>query len=183
MQGVVPQGVGGPHQLRVGGQERLDPFPVAVADRRGQRLEGLVVPEAGGQGLPQQPADLAVAALIGDGQQLVPGVVGVARLARDRRRPPQQQLHHGGMALPDRHVEGELVPVLGVDEVRIADEETPRSRQVARGAGAEQGPGVAAVHGDHAVHVVVRVHGGGTGEAGLAQGEGAVRRRPAASVA
>ena len=173
---VVAQSVGGPHQVRVGGQERLDPFPVAVPDRRRQRLEAPVVPEAGGHGLTQQAVDLAVAALGGDGQQLVPGVVGVARLA-GVGAGLQQQLHDVGMALPDRHVDGKLVPVLGVDEVRVPAEEATRAGQAAGGAGAEQVPGVAAVHGHHAVDVALRVHGGGPGETDGSQAEGAVRGR------
>ena len=126
-------------------------------DRLGQRGKPRIVAEAPAHRRRQQRPHLPVTALLGDSQQLVPRVVGIARLPRIRPGP-QQQLDHLGMVLAHRHVDGKLVPVLGVDQPGIAVEQGADPLQISGPAGAEELPGPVPVHRLDPALVALRLH-------------------------
>ena len=62
------------------------------------------------------------------------------------------------MALAHRHVDGELVPVLGIDQLGIAVQQRADPRQIAGTAGAKKRPSLMPVHSLHPVLVVLGLH-------------------------
>ena len=157
MQRPVAQRVRGVDESGILGQHRFDPGAVAALDRLGHRCKPRIVAEAPAHRRRQQRLHLPVAALLGDGQQLVPGVVGIARLPRIRPCL-QQQLDHLGMVLAHRHVDGKLVPVLGVDQPGVALEQGADLSHIAGTAGAEELPGPVPVHRLDPALVALRLH-------------------------
>ena len=62
------------------------------------------------------------------------------------------------MALAHRHVDGKLIPVLGIDQLGIAVEQRADPRQIAGPAGAKERPSLVPVHGFDPVLVVLGLH-------------------------
>src|ERR1051325_4542592 len=116
-------------------------------------------------------------ALSGAEQQLVPRIVGIARLARVRPAL-QQQLHDFRVARAHGLVNGKLIPMLSIDQSPVFREERLHFRQVAERAGLEERPGVVTVQLLDAINVSPRLH-----FLWLRESVGHSQNRPAAELA
>src|SRR5437016_5958456 len=105
-------------------------------------------------------------ALSGAEQQLVPRIVGIARLTRVHAAR-QQQLHNFRVARAHGLVNGKLIPMLSVDQSPVFREERLHLRQVAERAGLEERPGVVTVQLLDAINVSPRLHLLGLCESGV----------------
>ena len=178
--GLLPRASAALHQVRFRRQERLDPLPVAVANRRAQRLEGLGrTPKRAARALPQQAA---VDLVGGCAHRRRPAAC--PRSCRCSATRPRSAPAPPAAAPPRRHVpprtamwRGNWYQYWALTRFGSRPRRLRAPVQVARGAGAETGPRrrgrPRARPRTRSVSVSMA---DGTGEAGLAQGEGAVRR-------
>src|SRR5438552_3491732 len=110
-------------------------------------------------------------ALSGAEEQLVPRIVGIARLTWVRAAL-QQQLHNFRVAPAHGLVNGKLIPMLSVDQSPVFREERLHFRQIAERAGLEERPGVVTVQLLDAINVSPRLHLLGLCEAGVLHSQG-----------
>src|SRR6185295_13964321 len=110
-------------------------------------------------------------ALSGAEQQLVPRIVGIARLTRVRAAL-QLQLHNFRVARVHGLVNGKLIPMLSVDQSPVFREERLHLRQISERAGLEERPGVVTVQLLDAINVSPRLHLLGLFESGVVHSQG-----------
>jgi hypothetical protein len=81
------------------------------------------------------------------------------------------------MPLTHRHMNGKLIPVLRIDQLRIAIEQGAHPRHITGPAGAKKRPSLVAVHRLDAVLILVGLHFFGLQQTGHALGKAFVTRR------
>src|SRR5436189_6232942 len=109
-------------------------------------------------------------------QQLVPRIVGIARLTWVRAAL-QQQLHNFRVACAHGLVNGKLIPMLSVDQSPVFREERLHLWQVAERAGLEERPGVVTVQLLDAIDVSPCLHLLGLCESGVVHSQGRLTLR------
>gem|GEM_PF-6987588 len=167
---AISQGVSVVDQVGGRPQESVDAGTVAVSDCGGEFGESLIVAKAFRHHRLKELADGPVVSVVRHFEQLVPRVVGVARLSRISAFL-EQHLNDVRVPLSGGHVNGKLVPVLRIDEIGVPVEEIPDARQVTGGRGAEQGPCIPAIHRYDTVDIALGIHRFGLAERGDAGGE------------